>query len=121
MAGRAAQVAREASVPGGRRLRGLNAGIEEALRTTSRPAVREAHEPTDDVSVEPRRADALGLPESDLIAGLDPGNRGDRYQVVVHVGTEACLVLMASLEGHGREALPRPPQAGGSALPPFGG
>jgi Domain of unknown function (DUF222)/HNH endonuclease len=43
-------------------------------------------EPADDSSAEQRRADALGLvAESALAAGLDPGTRGDRYQVVVHV------------------------------------
>jgi hypothetical protein len=49
------------------------------------------------VSVEQRRADALGLvAESALAAGLDPGSRGDRYQVVVHVDAE---VLAAGGEG----------------------
>jgi hypothetical protein len=38
------------------------------------------------VSHEHRRADALALvAESALQAGLDPGTRGDRYQVVIHV------------------------------------
>ncbi|HLX07289.1 MAG TPA: DUF222 domain-containing protein, partial [Thermoanaerobaculia bacterium] len=51
----------------------------------------------EDVSVEQRRADALGLvAESALAAGLDPGSRGDRYQVVVHVDAE---VLAAGGEG----------------------
>ncbi len=36
------------------------------------------------------RADALGLvAEAALAGGLDPGTRGDRYQVVVHVDAEA--------------------------------
>ena len=40
--------------------------------------------------MEQRRADALGLvAESALASGLDPGSRGDRYQVVVHVDAEA--------------------------------
>lgn len=44
------------------------------------------NEPT----AEQRRADALGLvAESALAGGLDPGTRGDRYQVVVHVDAEA--------------------------------
>ncbi len=43
----------------------------------------------EETSVEQRRADALGLvAESALAAGLDPGSRGDRYQVVVHVDAE---------------------------------
>jgi hypothetical protein len=42
------------------------------------------------VPIEQRWADALGLvAESALSAGLDPGTRGDRYQVVVHVDAEA--------------------------------
>ncbi len=41
-------------------------------------------------TAEQRRADALGLvAESALAGGLDPGTRGDRYQVVVHVDAEA--------------------------------
>ncbi len=49
-----------------------------------------AGEATDDTSLEQRRADALGLiAESALAAGLDPGSRGDRYQVVVHVDADA--------------------------------
>ncbi|HVS48333.1 MAG TPA: DUF222 domain-containing protein, partial [Candidatus Dormibacteraeota bacterium] len=48
-----------------------------------------ADESAGEVSVEQRRADALGLvAESALAAGLDPGSRGDRYQVVVHVDAE---------------------------------
>ena len=43
-----------------------------------------------EVSAEQRRADALGLvAESALEGGLDPGTRGDRYQVVVHVEAAA--------------------------------
>jgi hypothetical protein len=45
---------------------------------------------SDDSTAEQRRADALGLvAESALAGGLDPGTRGDRYQVVVHVDAEA--------------------------------
>ncbi|HEY6320617.1 MAG TPA: DUF222 domain-containing protein [Thermoanaerobaculia bacterium] len=52
---------------------------------------------TGEVSFEQRRADALGLmAESALAAGLDPGTRGDRYQVVVHVDAE---VLAPDSEG----------------------
>ncbi len=48
-------------------------------------------------TAEQSRADALGLvAESALAGGLDPGTRGDRYQVVVHVDAEA---LTASGEG----------------------
>jgi hypothetical protein len=44
----------------------------------------------DDSTGEQRRADALGLvAECALAGGLDPGTRGDRYQVVVHVDEEA--------------------------------
>jgi hypothetical protein len=45
---------------------------------------------TGDTTAEQRRADAIGLvAESALSAGLDPGTRGDRYQVVLHVDAEA--------------------------------
>jgi hypothetical protein len=44
----------------------------------------------EEASPEQKRADALGLvAESALAGGLDPGTRGDRYQVVVHVDAEA--------------------------------
>jgi hypothetical protein len=44
----------------------------------------------EEASGEQRRADALGLvAESALAGGLDPGTRGDRYQVVVHVEEKA--------------------------------
>jgi hypothetical protein len=43
----------------------------------------------DGVPVAQRRADALGLvAEAALAGGLDPGTRGDRLQVVVHVDEE---------------------------------
>ncbi len=46
----------------------------------------------DEVSFEQRRADALVLvAESALAGGLDPGTRGDRYQVVVHVDAGALV------------------------------
>ncbi len=42
-----------------------------------------------DEPYENRRSDALGLvAESGLENGLNPGTRGDRYQVVVHVNEE---------------------------------
>jgi hypothetical protein len=70
-------------------LRALDAGVEELYGPRRGQPSGGAHEPTDDVAVEQRRADALGLvAESALAAGLDPGSRGDRYQVVVHVDAE---------------------------------
>jgi hypothetical protein len=49
-------------------------------------AREERDEAGDGVTAEQRRADALGLvAESALATGLDPGTRGDRYQVVLHV------------------------------------
>jgi hypothetical protein len=82
-------------------LRALDAGVEELYGPRrgqpSGGAQEPTAEPTDDVSAEQRRADALGLvAESALDAGLDPGSRGDRYQVVVHVDAE---VLPAGGEG----------------------
>ncbi|HXM69515.1 MAG TPA: DUF222 domain-containing protein, partial [Thermoanaerobaculia bacterium] len=87
-------------------LRALDAGVE-ALYGPRRgqPAgaapeaaeVAEVSEAAEDTSAEQRRADALGLvAESALASGLDPGSRGDRYQVVVHVDAE---VLTAGGEG----------------------
>ncbi|HEV8237852.1 MAG TPA: DUF222 domain-containing protein [Thermoanaerobaculia bacterium] len=54
--------------------------------------LRDTTDATDsnEVSAEQQRADAVGLvAESALAAGLDPGTRGDRYQVVLHVDAEA--------------------------------
>ena len=46
--------------------------------------------PSEEPSSEQIRADALGIvAESALANDLDPGTRGDRYQVVVHVDAEA--------------------------------
>jgi hypothetical protein len=71
-------------------LRALDAGLEELYGPRRGQPSGGASEPTDEVSAEQRRADALGLvAESALAAGLDPGSRGDRYQVVVHVDGEA--------------------------------
>ena len=75
-------------------LRALDAGVEKLYGPRrGQPSGGGAPEPADEsageVSVEQRRADALGLvAESALAAGLDPGSRGDRYQVVVHVDAE---------------------------------
>jgi hypothetical protein len=78
-------------------LRALDAGVEQLYgpgghrRGQPSGAGNEPRdEVADEVSFEQRRADALGLvAESALSAGLDPGSRGDRYQVVVHVDAEA--------------------------------
>jgi hypothetical protein len=65
----------------------------------SRPAPREPGEPA--VPVAQRRADALGLvAESALAGGLDPGTRGDRYQVVLHVEAERPLDVPAETSPH---------------------
>jgi hypothetical protein len=49
-------------------------------------------------TAEQRQADAMGLvAESALAGGLDPGTRGDRYQVVLHVDAEA----LAGSDGEG--------------------
>jgi hypothetical protein len=75
-------------------LRALDAGVEKLYgprrgQPSGGGAPEPADEPMDEVSAEQRRADALGLvAESALAAGLDPGSRGDRYQVVVHVDAE---------------------------------
>ncbi|HVR10894.1 MAG TPA: DUF222 domain-containing protein [Thermoanaerobaculia bacterium] len=81
-------------------LRALDAGAEALYgpRRGQTPGDAQEHEAiAEEISAEQRRADALGLvAESALAAGLDPGSRGDRYQVVVHVDAE---VLAAHGEG----------------------
>ena len=75
----------------------LDAGVEALYGLRRDQPAGAVQEQLADVSVEQRRADALGLvAESALAAGLDPGSRGDRYQVVVHVDAEA---LAAGGEG----------------------
>jgi hypothetical protein len=74
-------------------LRALDAGVEalHGPRRIQAPgdAGAATGETADEAPMEQRRADALGLvAESALSAGLDPGSRGDRYQVVVHVEAE---------------------------------
>src|ERR1700724_1775883 len=76
-------------------LRALDAGVEALYGPRRGQSVGAAPEAVsavpaaDDTSMEQRRADALGLvAESALASGLDPGSRGDRYQVVVHVDAE---------------------------------
>ena len=78
-------------------LRAMDAGAEALYGARSGQPAGAAPEAGEDVSAEQRRADALGLvAESALASGLDPGTRGDRYQVVVHVDAE---VLAAGGEG----------------------
>ncbi len=75
--------------------RGQPAGA--APEATVAPEAAAAATTTGEPSFEQRRADALGLvAESALASGLDPGTRGDRYQVVVHVDAE---VLAPDSEG----------------------
>jgi hypothetical protein len=70
-------------------LRALDAGVEELYGPRRGQPSGGAQETADDAAAEQRRADALGLvAESALAGGLDPGSRGDRYQVVVHVDAE---------------------------------
>jgi hypothetical protein len=90
--------ARLAPEAGAALLRALDAGVEALYGPRRAQAAGAAREPasaaptaaaTEDTSMEQRRADALGLvAESALASGLDPGSRGDRYQVVVHVDAE---------------------------------
>jgi hypothetical protein len=84
--------ARLAPEAGAALLRALDAGVEALYGAPQRQPLTTsgvAPEPTEEVFWEQRRADALGLvAESALTAGLDPGTRGDRYQVVVHVDAE---------------------------------
>jgi hypothetical protein len=78
-------------------LRALDAGVEALYGPPRGQPSGPAQEAAEDTSAEQRRADALGLvAESALASGLDPGSRGDRYQVVVHVDAE---VLVGGGEG----------------------
>ncbi len=71
-------------------LRALDAGAEKLYALRGEQPTSGTPEALEDASAEQRRADAMGLvAESALAAGLDPGSRGDRYQVVVHVDAEA--------------------------------
>lgn len=80
--------ARLAPEAGAALLRALDAAGEK-LYAETREQRTAAVAAGDEVSAEQRRADALGLvAESALAGGLDPGSRGDRYQVVVHVEAE---------------------------------
>jgi hypothetical protein len=81
-------------------LRALEAGVEKLQGPRRCEPSGAAPEAADDASAEQRRADALGLvAESALAAGLDPGSRGDRYQVVVHVDAEVLAAGRAGAEG----------------------
>jgi hypothetical protein len=92
-------------------MRALAAGVEELYGRHGRHGRRGGgppaggapapmDEPADDLSAEQRRADALGLvAESALAGGLDPGSRGDRYQVVVHVDGEVLAATAGNGEG----------------------
>jgi hypothetical protein len=75
------------------------AALMKALQAAGEKLYRAADEERrGEVSAEQRRADALGLvAESALAGGLDPGTRGDRYQVVVHV--EAAALEAENEEG----------------------
>jgi hypothetical protein len=81
--------ARLAPEAGAALLRALDAAREK-LYDESREGRAAMAASAEEVSAEQRRADAMGLvAESALAGGLDPGTRGDRYQVVVHVEAEA--------------------------------
>ena len=81
----------------------LGAVVQRALEAATERAYQDAKrqendpdsdapraDPGESATVAQRRADALGvLAESALAADLDRGSAGDRYQVVLHVETEA--------------------------------
>jgi hypothetical protein len=78
-------------------LRALDAA-EERLYDVAAEVTR------DDTTGAQRRADALGLiAEAALAHDLDPGTRGDRYQVVVHV--DASTLSASEPDTHGQAAL----------------
>ncbi len=74
------------------------AAARETLYQRGRGKEPEADPPT----MEQQQADALALlAETALHQGLDPGNAGERYQVVVHVDAE----VLADADAHGQSAL----------------
>jgi hypothetical protein len=82
--------ARLAPEAGAALLAALDAATVKLFGTTRRTERECATTPDEEPTAEQRRADALGLvAESALAGGLDPGTRGDRYQVAVHVDAEA--------------------------------
>jgi hypothetical protein len=81
--------ARLAPEAGAALLAALDAAASKLFGTTPPPGAVDTARP-DAPTAEQRRADALGVvAESALGGGLDPGTRGDRYQVVVHVDAES--------------------------------
>jgi hypothetical protein len=120
--------ARLAPEAGAALLRALDAGVERLYglrreRESAAPAGAPAGQgvgmaaAAGETTAEQRRADALGLmAESALTAGLDPGTRGDRYQVVVHVDAEALAKgggdVSAETRGGGRRAATSTVEAG---------
>ena len=74
------------------------AAAREALYQQRRQQDPEADPPT----MEQQQADALALlAETALHQGLDPGNSGERYQVVIHVDAE----VLADTDAPGQSAL----------------
>ena len=87
------------------------AGVEE----DATDAATDAEEPT----LKQRQADAIGtVAEAALAGGLDRGTAGDRYQVVLHVDTEALAQPRDVPAGtSGAAASGSEPRAGGDRVP----
>ena len=81
------------------------AAAREALYQRARTAARDAGAtdvPAGTPAMEQQQADALALlAETALHQGLDPGNSGERYQVVIHVDAE----VLADADAPGQSAL----------------
>jgi hypothetical protein len=68
---------------------GARESDREPARSSDPRSIGRSTDP-DGLTAGQRRADALGLiAESALAGGMDPGTRGDRYQVVIHVDQAA--------------------------------
>jgi hypothetical protein len=100
--------ARLAPEAGAALLRALDAAAVQLFGTQPSTADAQA-----EITAEQRRADCLGLvAESALAGGLDPGTRGDRFQVVVHVDADglagdAPSDVAAETSRESRDASPR--------------
>ncbi len=84
--------------PGSQRVKPQNERPHGCLEAETEPTnQRVEFTPAEEPEFTQRRADALGLiAETALAAGLDPGTRGDRYLVAVHV--DAALLRQAGAE-----------------------
>jgi hypothetical protein len=99
-------------------LRALDAAAQK-LYDVSAPGSPRPRDAAGETTADQRRADALGLEaESALAGGLDPGTRGDRYQVVLHVDASAVCTRQSAVDDatHGSAETPALPHVSAEML-----